>query len=129
MFNYVRNLNSSTPPEVIKRPIGQNTEAFFGELMYMENAELKGGMTKTSPLYLTLEAKAIGDAKGEISCIRVLPGTVLSASIDFSASVKNGDGATFYINDDGRCLSISSDGTDCEVIGTIDDFTALIIVN
>ena len=129
MFNYVRNLNSSTPPEVIKRPIGKTTEARFGELMHISGGALTSGKLSDAPLYLTLEAKAADDTKEEISCIRILPGTVLRAAVEFTSSAKNGDNCTFYVDDDGKCLTIAADGSDCEVIGNDTDFNALIIVN
>ena len=129
MFVYLRNLNSSTPPETCKRPISDDTTAVRGEIMQLSGGVLKSCLPTGDPKYLLLESKEAGDGKREICCIRLLHGMVISADLEEDAAVVPGTMYQFYFNNFDRCLTVMAGGNDLEALSTSKNYTGTFIVN
>lgn len=83
MFNYLKTIGAhSGAPEPEFMPVLAATAIVKGSICEMEAGALTNSFTAGKSKFVALEGKAAKEAKGEIKCIRVLPGMIFDVEFN-----------------------------------------------
>lgn len=130
MIKYIKTLHSHTVAETTRCRARSDTHYEKGSICQFDlGGQLDNANESDRAKYLVLEDKVPNDGKLYVDCIRLLPGMMLTATIDFdTSSMPIGSFCGFATDSDDRVSYVSEFGDDAEIIG-IDGKIATIIIN